>query len=408
MRSVLTMLGIVFGVCSVIAMIAIGQGASVEAQRAIERLGSTNLIIETVKPTETTLGSSDSIVKSYGLTYADAESMRNVIKNLKVIVPFRDIDQQKATFQKRKCSVEIKATVPWYTETSALKILKGRFLLSNDLKNSQSVCVIDRQVARQLFTFEDPIGKYLKVKNCFYKVVGICTNHQPYNSSNSNGDIATSEGVGIGDIYIPLTTAKLRFSEYKYTYSGGTDSAEKVELNKIIVKVDGIDNVLPIYNVVKATLARLHEKDDYKIIVPLELLREAKRSKRIYSFVLGSIAAISLLVGGIGIMNIMLATVSERTREIGIRRALGAKKIDIVIQFLTETLLLTLTGGVIGVVIGVIIPVMVNRFSDMPTVITLGSLVLSFGISGAVGLGFGIYPAYRASNTDPIESLRHE
>ena len=181
------------------------------------------------------------------------------------------------------------------------------------------------------------------------------------------------------------------------------------QLKKIIVKVDSIDDVLSMQNILDTLLGRLHkDKKDYHIVVPLELMRQAARTKRIFSIVLGSIAAISLLVGGIGIMNIMLATVSERTREIGIRRALGAKKRDIIVQFLSETLILTLMGGVLGIALGSFIPYMVTRFCDMPTIITGTSLVLAFGISAVIGITFGLYPAYRAANMDPIESLRHE
>jgi len=179
-------------------------------------------------------------------------------------------------------------------------------------------------------------------------------------------------------------------------------------LQKITVKVDSAKQVLPIRDILDALLAHLHKKQDYQIVVPLELLRQAARTRRIFSIVLGSIAAISLLVGGIGIMNIMLATVSERTREIGIRRALGARKRDIIIQFLSETLLLTLVGGVLGIILGSLIPALVTYFGHMPTIITGSSLVLAFGISAAVGITFGLYPAYRAANMDPIESLRHE
>jgi putative ABC transport system permease protein len=175
------------------------------------------------------------------------------------------------------------------------------------------------------------------------------------------------------------------------------------------VKVKSTEQVLPMRDIMDTLLARLHkDKKDYRIVVPLELLYQARRTQRIFSIVLGSIATISLLVGGIGIMNIMLATVSERTREIGIRRALGAKKRDIVVQFLSETLLLTLAGGILGIILGSVIPFFVTRFGNMPTVITGISLVLAFGISAAVGVTFGLYPAYRAANMDPIESLRHE
>jgi len=180
------------------------------------------------------------------------------------------------------------------------------------------------------------------------------------------------------------------------------------KLPEIIIKVGKIEYVMPTRDILETLLDRFHEKADYQVVVPLELLRQAERTKLIFSIVLGSIAAISLLVGGIGIMNIMLATVSERTREIGIRRALGATKRDIIVQFLSETLILTLAGGLLGIILGSVIPSFVTYFGRMPTVITGSSLALAFGISAAVGVTFGMYPAYRAANMDPIESLRHE
>jgi putative ABC transport system permease protein len=206
-----------------------------------------------------------------------------------------------------------------------------------------------------------------------------------------------------------LSTAKSRFTELSASFTGGSESIEKVQLQKITVKIKSTGQVLPMRDILDTLLARLHkDKKDYRIVVPLELLYQARRTQRIFSIVLGSIATISLLVGGIGIMNIMLATVSERTREIGIRRALGATKRDIIIQFLSETLMLTFIGGVLGIVLGSLIPFLVTYFGRMPTVITGLSLVLAFGISAAVGVVFGMYPAYRAANMDPIESLRHE
>jgi putative ABC transport system permease protein len=230
------------------------------------------------------------------------------------------------------------------------------------------------------------------------------------NDFDSAMPVATgSGGEAAGNVYLPLSTAKSRFGEFKFAISGGSRSAEKVELQKITVKVESTEQVLPMRDILDTLLARLHkDKKDYRIVVPLELLRQAKRTKMIFSIVLGSIATISLLVGGIGIMNIMLATVSERTREIGIRRALGAKKRDIIVQFLSETLMLTLVGGILGIVLGSLIPFLVTHFGHMRTVITGLSLVLAFGISAAVGITFGLYPAYRAANMDPIESLRHE
>jgi putative ABC transport system permease protein len=273
--------------------------------------------------------------------------------------------------------------------------------------------VVDEQLISGLFGFVDPVGKDIQIQGNSYRVIGVSGAVSVESKKNGFGNgmpAATgSDSSSAGSIYLPLTTAKIRFSEMDFSFSGGQESLEKVELQKITVKVKSTDQVLPMRDILDTLLTRLHEdKKDFRIIVPLELLRQAKQTQRIFSIVLGSIAAISLLVGGIGIMNIMLATVSERTREIGIRRALGAKKRDIVIQFLSETLILTLSGGLIGLALGSLLPLLVEHFGNMPTVITSGSMVLAFGISGIIGVIFGLYPAYRAANMDPIESLRHE
>jgi len=420
LRSTLTTSGIVFGVCSVIAMLAIGEGASRETQEAIARLGSTNLIIETVQPPQkqTDTGTAET-VRNYGLTYADAESIRNSLPDVEVAVPIREIDQQ-ARYLNRRVAVKIIGTIPWYTEIAPVRILRGRFLSSIDLHHLKNVCIVDDDLARALFAFDEPIGQHLSIRGNFYRVVGISAAFSSGNGANGfNGDAAAGAGSGsdknaAGNIYIPLTTAKIRFGEFFFSLSGGSRSASRVELQKITVKVNpknrkmGLKDMLAMRDSLDVLLDRLHEKEDYRIVVPLALLFEAARTKRIFNIVLGSIAAISLLVGGIGIMNIMLASVSERTREIGIRRALGANKHDIIAQFLTETLMLTLLGGLLGIILGVIIPYAVTKFAHMPTVITAVSLILAFGISAGVGVTFGLYPAWRAANMDPIESLRHE
>jgi putative ABC transport system permease protein len=412
LRSTLTTLGIIFGVCSVIAMLAIGEGASREAQAAIAQLGSTNLIVETVKPPEeqTDTGKTQ-VLKEYGLTYKDAEAIHNTIPNVNVVVPIREIDH-KARYVNREVAIKIVGTIPWYTEISPIRLLRGRFLSSIDLQHKLAVCVIDVGVARKLFAFDDPLGLDVKIYGAYYRVVGIVSQATPeeYTSVFRPETAAAPSGGGgvAGSVYVPLTTAKCRFPEFSFSWQAGSGAREKVELQKITIKVDLPERVLPLRGILDALLDRLHEKQDYNIVVPLELLRQAARTKRIFSIVLGSIAAISLLVGGIGIMNIMLATVSERTREIGIRRALGARKRDIVVQFLSETLLLTLTGGILGIILGTLIPSLVTYFGRMPTVITGDSLLLAFGISAMVGITFGLYPACRAANMDPIESLRHE
>jgi putative ABC transport system permease protein len=412
LRSTLTTLGIIFGVSSVIAMLAIGEGASRQAQEQIAQLGSRNIIIRTVPPPEDTdMSSQNESMRIYGLTYLDAERFRNSLPNVEVVVPSRRITQQ-AWYRNRKVAIEVVGTVPWYPEISPVKVESGRFLSSIDMHHKQGVCVIDDRVVKKLFVFDNPLGKDVKIANDYYRVVGtISAVETATKSQAANTGAIKAKGQGganVGNIYVPLTTIRNRFGEISVQFGTGGRSVERVELQEIIVKVDAMEDVLPTRNVLDTILSRFHKKSDYQVVVPLELLKQARQTQRIFSIVLGSIAAISLLVGGIGIMNIMLATVSERTREIGIRRALGAKRRDIILQFLSETLLLTFLGGVMGISLGSLIPFLVTHFGQMPTVITGTSLVLAFGISGAVGVIFGIYPAYRAANMDPIESLRHE
>lgn len=415
LRSTLTTLGIIFGVSSVIAMLAIGEGASRHAQEQIARLGSRNIIIKTVEPPEQqqVTGRQESL-HEYGLTYADAERFHNSVPDVEVVVPVRRLPE-RAWYRNRRVATEIVGTVPWHTETTPIQLKLGRFLSSIDMHYKQSICVVDERVVNELFLFDDPLGQDVKIAGDYYRVVGVVSPHDLGSDSstqtfNNEASVASGQGgANIGNIYTPLTTVKDRFGETTTEGSRTSGSRMKrVELQEIIVKVGAIEEVMPTRDTLQTLLERFHKKSDYQVVVPLELLRQARRTKLIFSIVLGSIAAISLLVGGIGIMNIMLATISERTREIGIRRALGAKKRDIMVQFLSETLLLTLVGGILGIMLGSFIPFLVTHFSRMPTVITGGSLVLAFGISAMVGLFSGLYPAYHAANMDPIESLRHE
>ncbi|MHC4524199.1 MAG: ABC transporter permease [Planctomycetota bacterium] len=409
LRSTLTMLGIIFGVSSVVAMLAIGEGASRDAQEKISQLGSRNIIIKTIPPPEdkSSVGQQQTL-KEYGLTYDDAERFRGAIPNVRVLVPNRRISEQ-ALYRNKRISIEVIGTVPWYTEISSLHLKYGRFITSIDTHYKQAVCVIDEFVRKELFVFDDPLGQNVKIGGDYYRVIGITTAQKTDAEAELQGQKKNgSAGANMGKIYIPLTTARTRFGEMSIQIGTSGATLERVELQEIIVQSQNIDQVLSTRRSVQTILSRFHKKNDYEIVVPLELMQRAKDVQRIFTIVLGSIAAISLLVGGIGIMNIMMATVSERTREIGIRRALGARKRDIIMQFLSETLILTLCGGILGMAVGALIPAMVTYFGQMRTVITLSSLVMAFGISAAVGIAFGIYPAYRAANMDPIESLRHE
>jgi len=410
LRSTLTALGIVFGVASVIAMLAIGEGASKAAQDQIARLGARNIIVRTVKPADERTARADTdTVQAYGLTYADAERIRETIPEVEQVVPKRLLSFQ-TWYRNRGVTVQLVGTVPWHPEVHPMHLVRGRFLLPLDMDYQQKVAVVDEQVAELLFAVDDPLGADIKVGDKYYHVIGLASTATQASAGpgGAEGGGGGNRGTIAGNLYIPLTAFRKSFGEMSVQYVGGTRQAELVELQEITVKVRDTDAVLPTRDILEALLRRFHQKKDFQVVVPLELLREAARTKRIFNIVLGSIAAISLLVGGMGIMNIMLATVSERTREIGIRRALGATRHDIVFQFLSETLLLTLAGGVFGIVLGLVLPAVVSRLGQMPTIITGGSIVLAFGISAAVGITFGMYPAWRAANMDPIESLRRE
>ncbi len=412
LRSMLTMLGIVFGVGAVVAMPAVGEGASYESQERIKRLGSQNIIIRSVKPPEEQKAGTTSTARhglsatTYGLTYADAERTRSTVPGVEVLVPVREV-RRDIWRGGGRINGRVLGTVPWYLETLGQEVQKGRFLSSVDMRRRAPVCVIGFEVARKLFPYEDPIGKRVKIAGTivsvdFYHVVGVL---EP-----SVG--GTAETAAITDtssaVFIPITTARSRFGTTDVERKPDSIKAEIVELHMFIVKVKDVDNVVPASEMIKRLLERYHDKQDYEMIVPLQLLEEIKRSARMFSLVLGMIAAISLLVGGIGIMNIMLASVTERTREIGIRRALGAKRRDIIVQFLTETVVLSLCGGVLGLGVGIVLPLLIELFTGMKVIFTLWSLVLAFSISVLIGLIFGIYPASRAANMDPIEALRHE
>jgi ABC-type lipoprotein export system ATPase subunit/ABC-type antimicrobial peptide transport system permease subunit len=408
MRSVLTMLGIIFGVCSVIAMLAIGEGASYEAQQAIKKLGSNNIILRSVKPPDDNKASSSgrSFAVEYGLTYKDAASIQTTVAGVKRVLPMRII-RDNVRFNENNVPSQIIGTHPLYPEITGMEVVRGRFLSETDETHMENVCALTVSLAEQLFPYQDPLTEEVKVGADYYQVVGLVreksTEHKRPQSGNPN------EGQALdNNLYIPLSTARSRFGETLIRRSAGSFEAERVQLHQITVELESTETVETATLQIEAIFRRFHDKKDYEMIVPLQLLRQAAQTKRMFNIVLGSIAAISLLVGGIGIMNIMLATVTERTREIGVRRALGARKKDIITQFLVETLVLSIGGGLIGVALGVITPLIVSKLTAMKTVITISSLLLAFGISGAVGVIFGLYPASRAADLHPIEALRHE
>ncbi len=409
LRSLLTMSGIVFGVSSVIAMLAVGEGASYEAQERIKRLGSNNIILRSVKPAEGQKSTSADVefrVSKYGLRYLDVERLQDTIPGISVVVPLREIPSV-VWHERQKVDVIIKATVPFYTEIKNRKVARGRFF--NEVENAArtNVCVLGTDAANALFPAEDPLGETVRIGSDFYRVVGIASpdvNASKTAQVNSNAESESSTY----EIFVPLSSAKSRFGELLIRRSSGSMEAERVELHELTVQINDLDAVAEIAAIIATDLDRTHDKEDYEMTVPLTLLNQAKRSKRMFSIVLATIAGISLLVGGIGIMNIMLASVTERTREIGIRRAMGARRRDIISQFLIETVILSGIGGLLGVVLGVTIPFVIEAFAEMDTIIVFWSPLLAFSISAIVGIIFGIYPAMRAANMDPVEALRHE
>lgn len=407
LRSLLTVLGIVFGVCSVIAMLAIGEGASFEAQEQIKNLGSQNIILRSVKPPEDQKVSdkgSESYVLQFGLSYADISRIRNTIPGVSIVVPGR-IMRDYVWHISRRVDCEIMGTVPWYPEMRNHRVAQGRFFSDADMAASANVCVLGAEMVRVLFPLDSPLGRDVRVGDNYYRVIGVM---EPRGQKARADDTQGGAKAAAHQMFIPLETAKTRYGEILAKMRAGSFEAERVALHEVTVKVAQREQVLSVAEAVKEVLQRNHKRKDYDVIVPLELLKRAERTKQIFNVVLGSIAAISLLVGGIGIMNIMLATVTERTREIGIRRALGARRRDITTQFLVEAVMLSGTGGLLGVALGIAVPFAVSSLAGMKTIVTPWSPLIAFTISGLVGVAFGLYPAMRAANMDPVEALRHE
>ncbi len=404
LRSVLTMLGMVFGVGAVVAMLAVGEGASYESQERIKRLGSLKIIINSVKlSADEESSDKTNFTAIYGLKYTDAEIIQSTLPQADVILRMRSV-RKDVFYRNRQMNSNIISTVPWYPGVTNQKLEKGRFFTSIDMRSKLPVCVIGAAVEKRLFPCEESLRKQVVFEGNAFSVIGVLE------SAGSESDPEeTKELTDVNSaILIPLTTSLERFGDIRMERKTGSFTREQVELHRIIVKVKRVEDVVKASDVISGVLAKTHTSKDYEIIVPLEMLEEIRRSARMFSMVLGMIAAISLLVGGIGIMNIMLASVTERTREIGIRRALGAKKRDIIIQFLSETMVLSLVGGVLGLGLGIGMPMLIEMFTDMKIIFTAWSLILSFSISAVVGLVFGLYPAWRAAGMDPIEALRHE
>ncbi len=404
MRSLLTMLGVVFGVGSVVAMLAVGEGASQEALARIRKLGANNIMLTAQKPAEDEqAGQRRSMMSIYGLLYEDDLRIRETMPTVELTVPVKLV-RKNARLGDREMELRIVGTTPDWFKLIERPVLAGRVLHERDMTGNAGVAVLTETGARKLLATRHAVGEPLTVGDSVFTVIAIVRSE-----TGGGGNVQTPDRDV--DAYIPLTTARERYGDTIVRRSTGSFEREQVELHQIIVKVRedfGTAEVEPTADAIEHMLERFHRRKDYRMNVPLALLREAEATKRTFNVVLGSIAGISLLVGGIGIMNIMLASVTERTREIGVRRAIGAKRRQIVGQFLIETMVLSTIGGLIGIAIGYLLPLGITRFAGMPTQVPMYAIVLSLGISVGVGIVFGLYPAIRAAYLDPIVALRHE
>lgn len=394
LRSFLTMLGMIFGVGAVIAMLSIGAGAEDESLKTIASFGIRNIIIQAKEFKSEEL--KQIRTESLGVSMRDVEALQNILKPKPLITASRLVKTYQINSDNaRSGESRVLGVSNTYPIIQNLKLLQGAFFNEEDQEGNAQVCVLGIVAKQKLFGFGDVLNKQIKVNDVWMTVVGVL--------ADAAVEKQAFEGVKVqnpnNDIYIPITTAIRKFD---------TEAVEN-ELNEIIIKINDNAEIKEQASTINNLMSVMHRYvDDYSIVVPEKLLEQNQRTQGIFNVVMGAIASISLLVGGIGIMNIMLASVLERTNEIGLRRAIGAKKMDIRMQFMAEAVAISLAGGIIGVGLGYGISKAVAMFSGWNTIITIASVCLSFGVSSIIGLIFGIYPAVQASNLDPIECLRYE
>lgn len=400
LRSFLTMLGVIFGVGAVIAMLSIGKGAELEAIEQIKAFGINSIRIHALELDQEKKEQTERST-SKGLSYEDAKFIKKVLPYIEAVAP-QNLIEKKVYFQRQAPEANIVGTTSDYLKVTTLNIAQGRFLSSSDIQLYRKVCVLGYDLVRELFLKGEVIGQFITIGGVRFRVIGFLSDK----GKTKNKVQIKTRNVN-RDIYIPITT-----SLKKFTFSPGEINAKnQVDygvVDEIALRIDSEDKLTSAKDALTKILDQRHDQiKDYEIIVPTELLEQSQKTQRLFNLVMGCIAGLSLLVGGIGIMNIMLASVTERTREIGIRRAIGATPQDILLFFLLESLVISIFGGIIGIVVGVGISKIVTAYAGWKTIVSLESIILSFGVSSLVGIFFGLYPAYRASNMDPIQALRH-
>jgi putative ABC transport system permease protein len=393
-RSFLTMLGIIFGTASVITMVSIGEGAKEQAIAKYQDLGISNIIIRDKDLSETEL-EEVRMKFSQGLSIRDAEVIHEIVPGVTGVAP-----QAEAKMDAKYADKSSKATVIGITP-AIYNILnyqtdKGNFITDDHYNRQLKVCILGNNLAHELFSYDDPVGKSVKLNDQWFEVIGVMQNKALF--TETVGELAARDLNN--DVYIPLSTFTKRIPR---------ENRFSSEIKQLTIKLDNSDKLVQSAAVIKSILDRHHfNNNDYSVVVPYELLKQEEKERRIYNLLLASIAAISLIVGGIGIMNIMLASVLERTNEIGIRRAIGGRRSDIMSQFVTEAVVLSISGGIIGVFLGILLSLGITIATDVKTDLTLYSIIIAFSFSVLVGITFGYLPAKKAANLSPIESIRHD
>jgi putative ABC transport system permease protein len=413
LRSILSVLGIIIGTGSVIFIMAVGKGNMEDALEDIRRQGTNNVIVRSVKPLDVTSTQRSSWVAKYGLTWEDFKRF-SLIPTIKGQVPMRIFPQEIRRLE-HVVNARLVATTEEYAKIHRFDMALGRFLVDGedqrddgDAQRYRNVAILGSRVAEELFPFEEVLGQAVVINKNQYLVVGVIKDRLPRGQSGGESQEDYNR-----DVYIPIRTCLVRFGERVMIRQGTSRTAEAVELHQVTLTIDDMDKVRTTGDVVIEQLKHNHTKKDWEVAVPLDRLKEAEDARDRGMWLLVLIAAISLVVGGIGIMNIMLATVTERTREIGIRRALGAKRRDIVMQFLIEATVQTVLGGLLGTITGLTlvfgIPWITGFFLKKPVPLMLEgySIFIAIGSAILVGIVAGLYPAIRASRLDPIEALRH-
>jgi putative ABC transport system permease protein len=395
-RTLLTALGIVFGVGSVIGMLAIGSGAKEESLRFIEQLGVRNILID-ARPITSQEEFQQRRRSSPGLSERDVRILKANIESIDTLSSRRTLHPARVLPKPSRDLPELYGVHPSYEAIHSLRLAEGKFFDEADNDASATVCVLGESAKVSLLGYAPAVGKFIKVNDTWMEVVGVLREQLLAGAQSSGGAMQDINNI----IYIPLDTMKYRFWDQS--------SQMKDELDGIELRLNAAADSIEVSKVVTAVLSNTHHNvQDFTVTIPAALLAQQQRTQTIFTYVMVAIAAISLLVGGIGIMNIVLATVLERTREIGIRRSIGARRFDIVRQFLTESVLISVGGGLLGIAFGFFLAWLIARTAEWKTIVTTASVVIAFGVSVFVGVVFGIYPAVKASRINPIDALRYE